>query len=222
MALITVAGNLEDILGGSAAGAQMFVQLCGYGSRIPRVVGSKLIADTSPLAVTVASGAYSFTVAGNDTIDPSGTYYTVTVRNARNGTVQTNAYSFTGAGPYDLSVATVITYPDGAPVPASASFASLAVVVPYSATPVFNVLSTAVCQFEMTLTGPVTSSTMPVTLPGQLVTFLITQGAGGPWPFAYPTPCQGNMGVANYTNGISTVTFATKSNGLLYPTPSQN
>lgn len=54
----------------------------------------------------------------------------------------------------------------------------------FSATPVFN--AALFTSFSMTLTGNVTSSTISGGTVGQIIVISLTQGAGGPWTFAWP------------------------------------
>lgn len=54
----------------------------------------------------------------------------------------------------------------------------------FSATPVFS--AALFSGFTMTLIGNVTSSTLSGGVTGQLATLMLTQGAGGPWTFAWP------------------------------------
>ena len=102
---ITVAGNLQDLFGVAQVGS-LIVQLCGFGSQVPRVSGTAIIAQTSPLAIVCTAGAYSFKLWGNDVILPAGSFYTVRVVDANGNTVQINAYLFTGTQTIDLSSAT--------------------------------------------------------------------------------------------------------------------
>ncbi|HJX84965.1 MAG TPA: hypothetical protein VJ723_11525, partial [Candidatus Angelobacter sp.] len=54
----------------------------------------------------------------------------------------------------------------------------------FSATPVFTAGACSI--FSMTLTGNVTSSTVTGAQTGQIIAVTLTQGAGGPWKFAWP------------------------------------
>lgn len=114
---ITIAGNLADLFGAAQAGS-FVVQLCGFGSQIPRVSGTAMIAQTAPLAFSASfggtPGTYNFNLWGNDVITPSGTFYTIKVVDVNGNTVQINAYQFTGTESIDLSSAAPFNPP---PVP---------------------------------------------------------------------------------------------------------
>ena len=119
---ITIAGNLADLFGAAQAGS-FVVQLCGYGSQIPRVSGTAMIAQTAPLAFTAnfggTPGTYNFMLWGNDVITPAGTFYTIKVVDVNGNTVQINAYQFTGTETVDLSSAAPFNPP---PVPTSGTY----------------------------------------------------------------------------------------------------
>jgi hypothetical protein len=57
--------------------------------------------------------------------------------------------------------------------------------VPFSATPVFNAALGS--SFQLTLSGPVTSSTIENAIPGQRIKIIIIQDANGNHPFVPPT-----------------------------------
>ena len=101
---ITIAGNTADLFGAEQSGT-LVVQLCNFGSQIPRVSGTALIAQTSPLPIQITAGAYNFKLWGNDVITPSDTFYTIRAVDANGNTVQINAYQFTGTETIDLSSA---------------------------------------------------------------------------------------------------------------------
>lgn len=201
---ITVAGLLKDLLGAAVLDGQIAIQLCGFGSQIPRVQGVAIIAQIAPDPIDVATGAYNFLLWGNDVITPAGTFYTIQLQDANGNVIQTNAYQFNGAGAVDLSALAPFNPPPVAiavPNPVLLNPAGLQVIagsvtiqgnlivtgtitngglvaVAYSANPAFNALLGNV--FEITLTGNVAGSTIAGTFGGQMITFIVIQdGTGG-------------------------------------------
>lgn len=71
----------------------------------------------------------------------------------------------------------------------AAGTAAAIVNVPFAATPVFNAAQGI--NFEMTLTGNVTSSTLINTTPGQRIVFIIHQDGSGGRTFAWPSNVMG-------------------------------
>jgi len=61
--------------------------------------------------------------------------------------------------------------------------------------------------FELTLTANVTSSTLANAQPGQWLAFLICQGGGGPWTFAWPSNVFGGGTIGATAGDCSTQTF---------------
>ena len=83
------------------------------------------------------------------------------------------------------------------------------VVVPFSATPVFDALQGN--PFEITLTGNVTSSTFINGVSGQSYTFIIRQDAIGSRTFVWPAIFRGaltiSLGALANTASIQTIIF---------------
>jgi hypothetical protein len=87
-------------------------------------------------------------------------------------------------------------------------------VVVFSATPVFD--ASVASDFEITLTGNVTSSTLVNLSPGQVITFIIHEDGTGGRTFAAP----GNVPMAPINTGISKTNvqaFKVSNNLTLYP-----
>lgn len=103
---ITIEGAAKDLFGEAQAG-QFVVQLAGYGSQVPRVVGTALLAQTAPLPfylnASAVPGNYNFKLWGNDVITPANTFYTIRVVDVNGNTVQINAYQFSGTQTVDLA-----------------------------------------------------------------------------------------------------------------------
>jgi hypothetical protein len=95
---------------------------------------------------------------------------------------------YSANGHYDVitsgaGMPTPVTYPDiilNDPVQQSLTQCIIA----FNATPTFTANSCSL--FSMTLTGNVTSSVVTGATTGQLIAVTLTQGAGGPWTFAWP------------------------------------
>lgn len=116
---INITGTLDDIFGASDQGYLLFT-LCGYGSSIPRISGTALLAKTRPTRVQAAAdGTFSATLWGNDVIvpGPNVTYYTVELQDEKGNTIACSAYQFAGAQTVDLStVAPFIPFLAAAPL----------------------------------------------------------------------------------------------------------
>src|ERR1700729_1480902 len=99
---VEVTVQLDTIMDVAAdAGGSVSIQLCGYGSPVPRVNGIAVLSAISALNVKPnASGILTVTLYGNDQIVPTATYYTFTFMNDNGDVVQVNAYRFTGGGSF--------------------------------------------------------------------------------------------------------------------------
>lgn len=210
----TITGTLEAAINLEVELGAVEVQLCGYGSQVPRVNGIALIARLTCDDIAVAAnGTFSFGVHGNDEISPAGTYYTVTIRNANGDIAQVNAYRFIASGnpPYDLNL--IDPYdPNQPPPPLPPLITNLLLVVPWSATPAFP--GDVYTAFRVTLTGAVTSSTAPDTVQGNLYTFIIAQDAIGGHPFAWPANCVNASPINPDPNGFTVQTFVMDTSNL--------
>lgn len=107
MALITVSGTLKDPSGAATAGSVTF-QLANYGANIPRVIGTNSVVATFISFTANASGAWTGSIQGNDSIDPGAantpptTFYEVSFKDVAGNTIATLPFQFTGAGPANL------------------------------------------------------------------------------------------------------------------------
>lgn len=98
---VTITGNLFDLTG-SADAATITFTLVNYGNNVPRVSGASILAQTK-VSPTVAAGAFSTTIYGNDVISPSSTFYCVQITDEKGFAIAAGNYQFTGTGSYDLS-----------------------------------------------------------------------------------------------------------------------
>jgi hypothetical protein len=202
----TVTGTLEAILDAEAEPGVVEVQLCGYGSQVPRYNGQSLIARLTADEIEIeADGTFTFTVPGNDQISPDGTYYAVTIMNANRDIAQVNAYRFLADGTsYDLNLLEPYD-PNQPPPPLPPLITNLLLVVPWSAEMDFP--GDIYTSYRVNLTGDVTSSTASGTVQGNLYTYIIQQDSVGnrafPWPedFLNPSP------INPAPNGFTVQTF---------------
>lgn len=232
--MINLVGNLKDIYGGDELAGSLNVQLCGFGSQIPRISGTGLLARTAPLAIACPAGTYNFSVYANDIILPAGTYYSIQVLDRRGSQIQTNNYQFAGAGVYDISALAPYAPPPPISIPANpvllnpaglqtingsivvvGSFRAGYTVVAYAANPVFD--ASLGNTFDITLTGNVAGSTVPGVNQGQIVTFIIVQDAVGGRTFVWPAVVKNAGEINPIALGVSVQSFIVRAGGNLYP-----
>lgn len=214
---VQIDGVAKDVLGNSVAGAQVTVQLCGYGSQTPRINNAFVYADLMNNTITGdENGQYHFTLFSNDQIEPAGTYYTFTYANANGDIQQVNAYFFSGAGEWDTSV--IPPYDPNQPPPQLPPLiTNLLLVVNWSATPEFP--GDVYTSFRIVLTGDVTSSTAPDTQPGNLYTFIIFQDSVGGHAFTWPSNFLNASAVNPVPNGLTVQTFVMGETDLIAISP---
>lgn len=183
---ITLTATLDDLFGAVDAKGYIQIILCNFGSVLPQIAGTSMIAKFKILK-RLTAGTFSSLIWGNDQISPDGTFYCISILDENQNTVQSANYQLTGTGDQDLSSLTPYDPPPPPAPPASALY----IPVPFSATPVFAAGINAVSTFGINLTGDVTSSTFIGRIPGQVVNFLITpNGHSFVWPsnvFGAPT-----------------------------------
>lgn len=113
MAQITITGNLLDPTGTAVVGAPVAFELVNTAGNVPYVSGTNIVVQQKVTVVTIAGGAFTAQIQGNDTITPANTFYKVTFNNN-----QVNYYSFTGTNPINLNSTPSINLP---PAPSSPS-----------------------------------------------------------------------------------------------------
>jgi hypothetical protein len=240
----TIIATMKDLVGALQPASKLTVQLCGYGSQVPRIPLTAMIAQTSPLAFTAGgTGIITMTLWGNDVITPANTYYTFTVTDENGNVIQVNAYQFLGPGTYDLSntplfnppppsilaLDPVLKNPEGAAlqeivgditiegnliVTGSINGGGNIYIVAPTPTPVFDGHLGA--SFKMTLTEAVTSSTAPNMSGKLLVPFQFLQDVTGGWAFVWPPTVKGGGDVNPAPNARSTQVFAVDTDGSLH------
>jgi len=216
--MATISGTLTGVIEDAPEEGSVVIALCGYGPQVPRVQGSSLMARVTSLQIDAdPDGSFEAEVAGNDQIQPAGTYYTITVLDANGDVVQVNAYVFLGNNDYDLD-ATEPFDPSQPmpPLPPLIINQLLIVSPPFSPTP--NFPGDQYTAWGFNLTGDVTSSTMSGIVQGNLYTFLITQGSPGGWKFTWPPMCLNATPVDPTPSSMTVQTFiAIANNGPLLP-----
>lgn len=191
---------------------QVVIQLCGYGSQVPRVPGqSSLVRVTDEPAITT-QGYFTAWLYDNTLIAPAGTYYTVTLKNENGDITQVMAFRFTAGGYYDLSLLT--PYDPNQPPPALPPLIlNLLLVVAYSETPDFP--GDTYTSWQITLNGDATA-TFSNLVDGNLYTILIAQDGVGGHNFNWPLNVYNPTGPDREANSLTVQTFVAVSN-MLYP-----
>lgn len=111
---ITLTATFQDMTGAAIGSAsnpcRMRIDLCGFGQTIPVVPGSGVVAQIEK-ELTSTNGFFTNSLYGNDVITPSGTFYQITVIDAKDRVIQSGMYQFTGTETIDLSNAEQIVNP---------------------------------------------------------------------------------------------------------------
>ena len=213
----TITGKLLSILGADVAepGSVVFA-LCGYGSQVPRVMSTGIVARLTTLEVEAdANGDIEAELWGNDSINPPGTYYTATVKDSNGDVMQCNAYVFLGGANYDLAGAQPFD-PNQPPPALPPLITNLLILIAFSPTPVFP--GDTFTAWGITLTGDVTSSSTSNTVAGNLYTFIISQDSTGGHQFVWPTNVFNATPVSPTPSAITVQTFvALANNGPMLP-----
>lgn len=218
---VQVVAQLNSVLGDTegplpareAIVGSVTVQLCGYGSQVPRVPTNGMIARITDSPDITPEGYFDVLLFNNTLIEPEGTYYTFTITDDNGDIAQVNAYRFTQPGYYDLSMQ--VPYdPNQPPPPLPPLVTNQLLVVPSSATPDFpgDTLTT----FRFTLTEDVTSSTATGMIQGNLYTFILFQDAVGGHAFTWPPITMNASPINPDPSGLTIQTFVM---GLTYLVP---
>ena len=111
----TVSGNIKSILGVNAVGNGRFFgsisfALVNFGTAVPQIYGTNLIAPRTACCNLASDGSFSITLDGNDSITPSNTLYSVYFTDA-NG-IQYGPYLFSITGStFNLNTAVAVGTP---------------------------------------------------------------------------------------------------------------
>lgn len=212
---VTIDGDTRDVINDEPVpGAQVVVQLCGYGSQAPRIINGFVFANlTTTTAVADAEGQYHFTLYSNDLITPEGTYYTFTFLNANGDIQQVNAYYFGEGGEWDTSV--LIPYDPNQPPPPLPPLITnlLLTITPVTDTIVFP--GDTYTAFKVTLPGDVLNPTIEGMVPGNLYTFIIVQDGTGYHQFLWPGNVYNATTVDPAPNSTTVQTFVADDLGEL-------
>jgi hypothetical protein len=100
-------------------------------------------------------------------------------------------------------------------VKTSADFLASIVTVTYASSIAFNAAQSA--QFDLTLTGDVSSSTLSGQTAGQLLLFIISQDATGSRAFSWPSGVIGAGPICPQPNSTSIQLFVVRPSGAIYP-----
>jgi hypothetical protein len=195
--------------------ATVDVALCNYGSQVARIPGTALLADVTIKGVTPSTppATFSFEVAGNDVIQPAGTYYTVTVRDGNGDIIQCNAYIFLDANTYNLN--TEQPFDPSLPVPPlPPKIYNQLVTFPYQASVSADLSAATAFLFE--LAGDMTVTFTNVT-PGNLYTFIVQQDATGDHKLTWANAVLNATAVNQLPNGMTIQTFVASADENLYP-----
>jgi hypothetical protein len=201
--------------GGTPVNGTLDVQLCGFGSQVPRSPGYGILGRITEQNVPVdADGEFEFSVVPNDEIEPEGTYYTVTVKDGNGDIAQVNAYLFIGDGPFDLNDYPPYDPSQQPPPQLPPLIVDLLLVVDPADDMVFD--GSASTAFKTTLTLNVTQPVFENMAPGNLYTFIIVQDGTGGWDFVWPANVYNASPVDLDPNSTTVQTFVADDLGDLY------
>ena len=212
---VQIDGTNRDVINDKPIpGATIEVQLCGYGSQVPRVPNGFNFANLNSTTVVASdTGQFHFTLYSNDLIEPQGTYYTFTYKNENGDILQVEAHLFIGGGEYDTSNLPAYD-PSGPPPQLPPLVIGQLLIIDAAADMVFP--GDVYTAFKTTLVGNVDFPTFENMIPGNLYTFIIVQDAIGAWAFVWPD----NAHNATYVNqdpyGMTIQTFVCDEDGSLY------
>lgn len=101
---VTVTGTLEQITGVALPKAVVAFTLQNYGHTLPRIVNTAIIVQPITTAFSDSSGNISVNLWPNDIIDPSGTYYEVSIMDSMGRFYVSRAFTLASTTPtQDLS-----------------------------------------------------------------------------------------------------------------------
>lgn len=208
----TISGTLASIADDEAEIGSIEVALCGYGPQVPRGAGSMFARPTAAQVTPGSDGSFSVEVPGNDVILPSGTYYTITVKNSNGEIVQCNAYLFQDADDYDLDETN--PFDPSLPIPPlPAAIVNQLQVLTDQASYVYDGLSWL--SFKAVLNQ---NATIDISdpQPGNLYTFIIVQDGAGGHAVTWSAQIINAAMVNPAANGTTIQTFVCDETGNLY------
>ena len=188
--------------GSSAQPAYLRIALCGFGAALPRVPGTAMIAKvaTWPQDIPYTGASGTVQLFGNDVIQPSGTYYCISILDINKNVIQSNIYTFTGTQTVDLSSAI-------ATIPSPGFINSNGIVqIPFASALQIPGTGSQLSMYQIQLQGDVTSNSFTSLTPG-LVVFEISQDSAGTHKWVWPSNVQGGGVVNPLPNSTSTQLF---------------
>jgi hypothetical protein len=212
---VQINGSTSDVIDDTQLpGAMVEVQLCGYGSQVPRVPGTFAYMNlTTQVSAADDTGQYHFAIFSNDLIVPQGTYYTFTYKNPNGDVAQVNAYRFIGAGIFDTSE--LVPYdPNQPPPPLPPLITNLLLILAAADNMIFD--GSASTAFKTTLTANVTQPVFENMASGNLYTFIIVQDGTGGHNFVWPSNVRNATPVDPAANSTTIQTFVADDLGDLY------
>ena len=210
----TVTGTLQTIINDEADEGSIEVALCGYGSQVPRLNGAGLGARVSDPSVDIGEdGTFSFTVVGNDKIQPPQTYYTVTVKNDNGDITQVNAYQFASTvNEYDLDQIVPFDPSQTIPPPVPPLVLDMLDIIDWSV-PVFD--GSVYTAWQLTLLGDTIGAVFENLIDGNLYTTILIQDGVGGHSFEWPSNVVNATSVYQDPDSITIQTFVAIT-GTLY------
>lgn len=203
--MIVVSGTLETPAGVPLASVAVQFLLQGYGSYLPRVIGTGALADLLQAVETDASGNFTISLVGNDQIMPGGTltppqtYYLVSVTGQP---VPLGAYQFTGNAAVNLNgIEPMTTLP---PANATNELGNI------SGSVTLGLIAGVIN--HGTLTGNVTLSTGPFAA-NQFYALRITQNGTTPYTVTFPANMRGAGPVSPILNSENVQLFVSDASG---------
>lgn len=212
---VYIDGDARDVIDdGVIIGARVQIQLCGYGSQIPRLVNEFVYQNlTSQYVVADSNGQYHFKLYSNDEILPAGTYYTFSYMNGNGDVQQVSAHRFVGAGQWDTSVLQPYD-PNQPPPPLPPLITNQLEILGAADDMVFD--GTDYTAFRTTLPGSVTQPIFQNMIPGNLYTFIIVQDGTGEWDFDWAANVKNATPVNPAPNSTTVQTFVADTADVLW------
>src|SRR4051812_40575914 len=97
---VTITGTIETLAGSGNAGTITFT-LVNYGSLMPLISGTAVLAPVEIVCQAAADGTFSQTLWGTYQINPNNTFYEVKLTSADGQQVRVASYQFNTAGSFD-------------------------------------------------------------------------------------------------------------------------
>ena len=192
---------------------EVTIQLCGYGSQIPRIPGQSMLVRVTDSPEITPQGYFTAWLFDNTLIDPPGTYYTVTQTNENGDITQVNALRFTAGGYYDLSLQPPYD-PNQNPPPLPELVGNELLVIGPNWNMVFP--GDTYTTFQTTIGGDITEPTTENMVPGNLYTFIIVQDGTGGHLFVWPPTMFNATPVNSEASSMTIQTFVCDGTGNLY------